>query len=332
MKYWRSPATPLWRAAIRSFQLPNQIPNVIQAEKMLRPLIGEHVRLATLLQPDIHGVQADLGQLNQVILNLALNSRDAMPQGGDLTLETSEADLDGADTKGHPEVRPGRYVLLTVTDTGCGMTPEVQAHIFEPFFTKKAKGQGTGLGLSVVLGIIQQCGGHLDVESRPDEGTKFKIYLPAVQGLPEAPGAQNARRKPIGGTETVLLVEDEEQVRDITTRLLEVLGYRVLGAENGQDALRIFKASPEIDLLMTDVVMRGLSGREVAEALLAQQPGLKVLFQSGYADDAVVRWGVLQAQVAFLKKPFTLEVLARKIREILDGPLLLRSDASHRPA
>jgi two-component system, cell cycle sensor histidine kinase and response regulator CckA len=277
-------------------------------------------------------IALDLGQLDHPILNLAVNSRDAMPQGGDLTLETREVDLDAADTKGHPEVRPGRYVLLTVTDTGCGMTPEVQADIFEPSFKKKAKAQGTGPGLSVVLRIVQQCGGHLDVESRPNEGTKFKIYLPAVQGLlPEAP-APNARRKPIWGTETVLLVEDEEQVRDVTTLLLEALGYRVLGAENGQDALRLFKASPEIDLLMTDVVMPGLSGREVAEALLAQQPGLKVLFQSGYTDDTVVRWGVLHAQVAFLKKPFRLDVLARKIREILDGPLRLRSDASLRPA
>jgi two-component system, cell cycle sensor histidine kinase and response regulator CckA len=255
-----------------------------------------------------------------MILNLAVNSRDAMPQGGSLTLETREVNLDAADTKGHPEVRPGRYVLLTVTDTGCGMTPEVQAHIFEPFFTKKAEGQGTGLGLSVVLGIVQQSGGHLDVESRPDGGTKFRIYLPAVQGLPEAP-AQNACCKPLGGTETVLLVEDEEPVRNVTTLLLEALGYRVLGAENGQDALRLFKASAEkIDLLMTDVVMPDLSGREVAEALLGHQPGLKVLFQSGYTDDTAVRWGLLHAEVAFLKKPFTLDVLAGKIREVLDGP------------
>ena len=200
------------------------------------------------------------------------------------------------------------------------MTPEVQARIFEPFFTNKAEGQGTGLGLSVVLGIIRQSEGHIDVESRPEVGTKFKIYLPAVQGLAEGP-AQSARFKPIGGSETVLLVEDEEPVRNITTLLLETLGYRVLGAENGQDALRLFEASREkIDLLMTDVVMPDLSGREVAEALRAQDPGLKVLFQSGYTDDTVVRWGVLHAEVTFLKKPITLDVLARKIREVLDRP------------
>ncbi|MDX6457637.1 MAG: hypothetical protein QOE55_1334 [Acidobacteriaceae bacterium] len=293
---------------------------VAQAEKMVRRLIGEHVRLATLLQPRIRPVRADLVQLNQVILNLAVNSRDAMPQGGSLTLETREVGLDAADAKAHPEIRPGRYVLLTVTDTGCGMTPEVQARIFEPFFTNKAEGQGTGLGLSVVLGIIRQSEGHIDVESRPEVGTKFKIYLPAVQGLAEGP-AQSAPFKPVGGSETVLLVEDEEPVRNVTTLLLETLGYRVLGAENGQDALRLFEASREkIDLLMTDVVMPDLSGREVAEALRAQDPGLKVLFQSGYTDDTVVRWGVLHAEVAFLKKPITLDVLARKIREILDWP------------
>jgi signal transduction histidine kinase/CheY-like chemotaxis protein len=293
---------------------------VAQAEKMVRLLIGEHVRLATLLQPRISPVRADLVQLNQVILNLAVNSRDAMPQGGSLTLETREVGLDAADAKAHPEIRPGRYVLLTVTDTGCGMTPEVQARIFEPFFTNKAEGQGTGLGLSVVLGIIRQSEGHIDVESRPEVGTKFKIYLPAVQGLAEGP-AQSAPFKPVGGSETVLLVEDEEPVRNVTTLLLETLGYRVLGAENGQDALRLFEASREkIDLLMTDVVMPDLSGREVAEALRAQDPGLKVLFQSGYTDDTVVRWGVLHAEVAFLKKPITLDVLARKIREILDWP------------
>jgi two-component system, cell cycle sensor histidine kinase and response regulator CckA len=294
------------------------MPVVAQAERMLWRLIGEHVRLATLLQPRISPVRADLVQLNQVILNLAVNSRDAMPQGGSLTLETREVEPDAANAKAHPEIRSGRYVLLTVTDTGCGMTPEVQARIFEPFFTSKAEGHGTGLGLSVVLGIIRQSEGHIDVESRPEVGTKFKIYLPAVQGLAEGP-AQSAPFKPVGGSETVLLVEDEEPVRNVTTLLLETLGYRVLGAENGQDALRLFSRE-KIDLLMTDVVMPDLSGREVAEALRAKDPGLKVLFQSGYTDDTVVRWGVLHAEVAFLKKPITLDVLARKIREILDRP------------
>ena len=293
---------------------------VTEAEKMLRLLIGEDVHLATLLQPRVIPVRADLGQLNQVILNLAVNSRDAMPQGGILTLETREVDLVVADAKARPEVSPGRYVLLTVTDTGCGMTPEMQARIFEPFFTNKAEGHGTGLGLSVVLGIVRQSGGHIDVESTPDVGTKFKIYLPAVQGPAEEP-AQSARSELVEGGETVLLVEDEKHVRKITTLLLETLGYRVLEAESGQEALRLFEASREkIDLLMTDVVMPDLNGREVAEALRARSPGLKVLFQSGYIDDTVVRWGILHAEVDFLKKPFTLDVLARKLREMLDRP------------
>ena len=293
---------------------------VTDAEKMLRRLIGEDVRLATLLQPRISPVRADMGQLNQVILNLAVNARDAMPQGGSLTLETRELDLDAAYAEAHPEVRPGRYVLLTVTDTGWGMAPDVQARIFEPFFTNKAEGRGTGLGLAVVLGIVRQSGGHIDVESRPGVGTKFKIYLPTVHGPAEG-SAQSAPPNLVGGSETVLLVEDEEPVRSVTTLLLEALGYRVLQAENGQDALRLFEASGEkIDLLMADVVMPDLSGREVAEALQAMDPHLKVLFQSGYTDDTVVRRGILRAEVAFLKKPFSLDDLARKVRETLDRP------------
>jgi two-component system, cell cycle sensor histidine kinase and response regulator CckA len=291
---------------------------VAEAEKMLRRLIGEDVHLASLLQPRLSPVRADLGQLNQVILNLALNSCDAMPQGGSLTLETHEVDLDEADTKAHPDLRPGRYVLLTVTDTGCGMTPEVQARILEPFFTTKNEGHGTGLGLSVVLGIVQQSGGLLDVESNPGAGTKFKIYLPAAQEPAEGP-AQSAPSKPIGGSEIILLVEDEEPVRVAAGLMLKALGYRVLQAASGEEALRLFEASREkIGLLITDVVMPGMSGPQVAEALRARDPDLRVLFQSGYTDDTVVRWGILHAEVAFLKKPFTLEVLARQVREVLD--------------
>ena len=294
---------------------------VSEAEKMLRRIIGEDVRLATVLQPRLSPVRADLGQLKQVILNLAVNARDAMPQGGSLTLETREVDLDEPDAKTHLVVRPGRYVLLTVTDTGWGMAPDVQARIFEPFFTNKAEGQGTGLGLSVVLGIIQQSGGYIDVESKPGVGTKFRIHLPAVQGVADGL-VQSVRSQLIKGSETVLLVEDEEPVRNITTRLLETLGYRVLEAENGQDALRLFNVGREkIDLLLTDVVMPDMSGREVAEALQSLDPDLRVLFHSGYTDDTVVRRGILRAEVAFLKKPFTLDSLARKVREVLDRPM-----------
>ena len=293
---------------------------VAEAEKMLRRLIGENVHLASLLQPRLSPVRADLGQLNQVILNLALNSCDAMPQGGSLTLETHEVDLDEADAKAHPDLRPGRYVLLTVTDTGCGMTPEVQARILEPFFTTKNEGHGTGLGLSVVLGIVQQSGGLLDVESNPGAGTKFKIYLPAAQEPAEGP-AQSAPSKLIGGSEIILLVEDEAPVRVTAGLMLKALGYRVLQAASGEEALRLFEVSREkIGLLMTDVVMPGMSGPQVAEALRARDPDLRVLFQSGYTDDTVVRWGILHAEVDFLKKPFTLDVLARKVREMLDRP------------
>ena len=294
---------------------------VSEAEKMLRRIIGEDVRLATVLQPRLSPVRADLGQLKQVILNLAVNARDAMPQGGSLTLETREVDLDEPDAKTHLVVRPGRYVLLTVTDTGWGMAPDVQARIFEPFFTNKAEGQGTGLGLSVVLGIIQQSGGYIDVESKPGVGTKFRIHLPAVQGVADGL-VQSVRSQLIKGSETVLLVEDEEPVRKITTRLLVNLGYRVLEAENGQDALRLFNVGREkIDLLLTDVVMPDMSGREVAEALQSLDPDLRVLFHSGYTDDTVVRRGILRAEVAFLKKPFTLDSLAQKVREVLDRPM-----------
>ena len=200
------------------------------------------------------------------------------------------------------------------------MAPDVQARVFEPFFTNKAEGRGSGLGLSVVLGIVQQSGGYIQVESRSGVGTKFTLYLPAVQGPAEMLG-QDVPSKLVGGGETVLLVEDEEPVRSITTRLLETLGYRVIEAENGQEALRLFHACREkVDLLLTDVVMPDLSGREVAEALRAQDPNLPVLYQSGYTDDTIVRRGIFREEVAFLKKPFTLDVLARKVREVLARP------------
>jgi two-component system cell cycle sensor histidine kinase/response regulator CckA len=209
--------------------------------------------------------------------------------------------------------------LLQVTDTGRGMTPEVQARLFEPFFTTKDEGMGTGLGLAVAHGIVQQSGGYLGVDSRPDVGTTFKIYLPAVEGfVEELP--ESARPELAKGSETVLLAEDEQMVRDITALLLETLGYRVLKASNGEEALRLAKVSREkIHLLLADVVMPGLSGRELAEVLQSRDPNLKVLFQSGYTDDAALRYGIVHAEVAFLPKPFTLDALARKVREVLDG-------------
>src|SRR5215469_607799 len=295
---------------------------VADAEKLMRRLIGEDVHLAISLQAGLSPVRTDLAQLNQVILNLAVNSRDAMPRGGSLILGTREVEVGTADVKAYPEVVSGRYVLLSVTDTGCGMTPEVQAHIFEPFFTTKSEGKGTGMGLSVALGIIRQSGGYLDVESKPGEGTRFKIYLPAVQEPAEGPeSAQRTRVEPLGGGETVLLVEDEDMVRNVTALLLESLGYRVLEAANGRQAMRLFETSSEkIDLLMTDVVMPDMTGQEVAEALLARDPSLTVIFQSGYTDDVMFRQGIWDARVAFLKKPFSCEALSQKVREVLDRP------------
>jgi two-component system, cell cycle sensor histidine kinase and response regulator CckA len=286
-------------------------------DNMLRRLIGEDVRLVTVLAPQLTPVRADPGKITQVIMNLAVNARDAMPKGGTLTLETRDVELAAADV----EAQPGRYALLAVTDTGCGMTPEVQAHLFEPFFTTKSEGKGTGLGLAVVHGIVTQSGGYLDVQSAPGVGTTFNVYLPVVQGPVEKPVEGVSAHGALQGGETILLAEDEEAVRQITARLLEAFGYRVLKAASGEEALRLAEDSTDkIDLLMADVVMPGMSGRELADALQARDPGLKVLFQSGYIDDAVVRHGIVQAEVAFLQKPFTQEALARKVREVFDRP------------
>ncbi len=291
---------------------------VADMEKMLQRLIGENVRLITILQPGLNRVLADAGQIDQIIMNLAVNGRDAMPQGGSLTLQTRDLELDAAHAKAESGLRPGRYVLLSVSDTGCGMTPEVQARIFEPFFTTKGVGQGTGLGLSVVPGIVQQSGGHIVVHSLPGIGTTFKIYLPAVGELATRP-LQSAPVKPVRGSETILLVEDEVPVRKITTLLLESLGYQVQVATSGEEALRLAQGNREkLDLLMTDVVMPGMSGRELAEVLRARDAGLKVLFQSGHSGATLVCHGVVDTEVAFLQKPFTLDALSRKLREVLD--------------
>jgi two-component system cell cycle sensor histidine kinase/response regulator CckA len=288
---------------------------VADMEKMLRRLIGENVRLITILQPGLNRVLADPGQIDQIIMNLAVNGRDAMPKGGRLTLQTRDLEFDARTQSG---LRPGRYVLLAVTDTGCGMTSEVQARIFEPFFTTKGVGQGTGLGLAMVPGIVQQSGGHVVVHSLPGIGTTFKIYLPAVGELAEQP-LQSGPVKPVRSSETILLVEDEAPVRKITALLLESLGYRVQEASSGEEALHLAQDSREkIDLLMTDVLMPGMSGNELAEVLRASDAGLKVLFLSGHSGDTLARHGVVHTEVAFLQKPFTLDALSRKLREVLD--------------
>jgi len=293
---------------------------VADVEKMLRRLIGEDIDLVMVQEPALGQVKADPGQLEQILMNLAINARDAMPEGGKLVIETANVELDDAYSRSHALVSPGRYVMLAVSDTGIGMDAGTQAHIFEPFFTTKEKDKGTGLGLATVYGIVKQSSGHIWVYSEPGRGTAFKIYLPRFEEVEESVHAPEARGHSVPGTETILLVEDEEAVRSLAVRVLQDLGYQLLESTSPEDALEIAERHKEpIDLLLTDVVMPRMSGRKVAEHLALMRPGMKVLCMSGYTDDAIVRHGVLEAGVAFLQKPFTPAALARKVREVLDA-------------
>ncbi len=290
---------------------------IVNVRTMLGRLIGEDVELVTTTTRDLAPIKADPTQVEQVLLNLAVNARDAMPRGGRLTVETANVVLDEAAVKDCPEVRPGPYVLLAVTDTGTGMDRGTQDRIFEPFFTTKGPGKGTGLGLAMVYGFVKSSDGHIRVESDVGAGTTFKVYFPALAGG-EAAGDKATAAGPRGGTETVLVVEDEAGVRELVGHLLGQLGYRVLRAANGAEALAVaVEHKGRIDLLLADVVLPGMSGPQVAEALLLGHPEARVLYLSGYTDDAVFRHGVQEAETAFLQKPFTTAALAAKVRAVL---------------
>jgi PAS domain S-box-containing protein len=288
---------------------------------MLRRVIGEDVKLITTTANGLWPVKADSGQIEQILLNLAVNARDAMPTGGKLTIETSNVELDETYVASHRDARTGAHVLLAVSDTGCGMSAAVRAKIFEPFFTTKGPGKGTGLGLATVYGIVKQSGGHVGVYSEVGVGTTFKVYLPRTEQAAGESRSHSGLRNPPRGTETVLVVEDDAVVRGLTRHILQLAGYEILEASSGDEAIQVATGhTGRIHLLVTDVVMPGLGGRAAAKHLAERHPGLRVLFVSGYTDDAVVRHGVLHDKVNFLQKPFTPAALAWKVREVLDQP------------
>jgi two-component system cell cycle sensor histidine kinase/response regulator CckA len=290
---------------------------------MLGRLIGEDIELVAILG-EAAQINADAGQIEQVLMNLAVNARDAMPRGGKLTIETSRVEIDERCAKTQIGVQPGSYVLLAVTDTGTGMDAETLKHIFEPFFTTKEQGKGTGLGLSTVYGIVKQSGGNIWLYSEPNEGTVFKIYLPRVNDLDV--GVATVAKAPSirGGTETVLIVEDDAQIQQLVLEVLAEKGYDVLVSSNGLEALQLLSnRSAPLDLILTDVVMPQMSGRELAERAASIKPNTKVLFMSGYTNDAIVRHGVLDSGTWFIQKPFAADALAARVREVLDGDKLL---------
>lgn len=306
------------RKQIVSPQLLNLNAMTLNLEKMLRRLIGEHIELVTVPTRELWPVLADPSQMEQVLVNLCVNARDAMPEGGRITIETANVILDEEYAKSNPEVIPGEYVLLSVSDTGAGMEESLQRHIFEPFFTTKSDGKGTGLGLATCYGIVKQAGGHIWLYSEPNRGTIFKMYFPRAIG--ELAASDSPEAIPIrGGAETILLVEDERIVREFAVQALKGLGYHVLFAPNGTEAMRVaHDHGGPIHLLLTDVVMPQMSGKILAERLSRVRPELKVLYVSGYTENTIVHHGVLDEGIHFLPKPYSPRNLAAKIREILD--------------
>jgi PAS domain S-box-containing protein len=305
---------------------------ITDMSKMLGRLIGEDIDFAVALTEDVAEVNADPGQIEQVLMNLVVNARDAMPNGGKITIESAIAEIDSTYAMKHVGIQPGRYVTLAVSDNGVGMDAETKKHIFEPFFTTKDQGKGTGLGLSTVYGIIKQSGGNIWAYSEPGQGTTFKIYLPQVACTAGVPTHFDIEKATVaGGTETILLVEDEPQIREMAFEFLSENGYRVLVASNGIEALTILnEASGPLHLILTDVIMPQMNGRELTECVASLRPETKVLYMSGYTNDAVVRHGVLDSGTSFIQKPFSPDALGHKVREVLDGQLQKELDISHR--
>jgi nitrogen-specific signal transduction histidine kinase/CheY-like chemotaxis protein len=295
-------------------------PKIAEIEKMLRSVLGEDIDLVVKLQPGLGFVRADQSQIEQVVLNLVVNARDAMPTGGRLVIETATLDVGEEFEDQHLGLRPGPYVVISVSDTGSGMDRETLKHIFEPFFTTKERGKGTGLGLATVYGIVSQSEGRIWAYSEPGKGTTFRIYLPRITRSGEPEGARALTEPANRGSETVLVVEDEDSVRLVAVGSLRKAGYQVLQAASGEEALRVASShAGPIDLVLTDVLMPGIHGPELVKRLKESRPAVRALYMSGHADDALLHHGILEGELSFLEKPFTRNDLAKKVRDVLDG-------------